>query len=224
MIGREPGIEILGQVPTVSRRQARLARTGTGYELENLSSNNPVELDGRVVAAATPVGDGSSIRVGGDRIGGPRCNHCGRENKCGDKGCWYCGTSLVNALRGVRTRRRVLMRLVDAAGAAIDLVEGETLQIGVGGGLGARLGGGSIESPGWSWVDATSFAVDDRAVATAEILNRQSTGEGAQAAVSARDGRVVQDHVAARATPDRHLAVDRGSDRAGAAQPRPPAA
>jgi hypothetical protein len=139
VIGREPSADIVVSLPTVSRRQARLAWTGSRFEVENLSPTNPIHLDGRTVTSSAAVGDGSRITAGdavlvvhdltaGDRISGPRCSHCGRENKSGDPECWFCGTSLVNALTGVRTKRRLILRLVDATGGRSDLVEGHAMQ------------------------------------------------------------------------------------------------
>lgn len=173
VIGREPGVEIHLPLPTVSRRQARLAWTGNGYELENLSATNPVVLDGRAVSTSASLSDGSSIRAGdailivhdltaADQIGGPRCSHCGRENKSGDAECWFCGTSLVNAPTAVRTKHRLILRLVDAGGSRSDLVEGQGLHVGSTGALEAR----PAAAPGEDDADAPVIAIDEgRAIA-----------------------------------------------------------
>lgn len=139
ILGREEGVEIVVPLATVSRRQARFAWDGSRFTLENLSTTNATRLDGGIVTAAKPVADGASIVAGdaaltfhdlatGDRIGGPRCSHCGRENASGDAECWFCGTSLVNALTGVRSRLRVMLRLVDIAGGRSDLLDGQSMR------------------------------------------------------------------------------------------------
>lgn len=65
----------------------------------------------------------------GDRISGPMCSHCNRENRAEDADCWYCGTSLVNAPTTQIRAQRVVFRLVDASGERFDVHEREAFVI-----------------------------------------------------------------------------------------------
>ncbi len=57
----------------------------------------------------------------GDRVSGPMCSHCDRENKSTDKDCWYCGTSLVNAPTVVLKSSKTACRIVSKAGESFDV-------------------------------------------------------------------------------------------------------
>jgi hypothetical protein len=91
-------------------------------------------INGAPLAGSLPLADGAHVDAGGqrltfwdlaagDQISGPVCSHCGRENTSADADCWFCGTSLVNAPTGIRTKRQVLCRLVGPDERAIDLID-----------------------------------------------------------------------------------------------------
>jgi hypothetical protein len=135
VIGREPSSDVVLDHPTVSRRQARLRGDGSRITIENLSSTNPTKLAGAPIHEAVGLDDGASIRAGevpvsfwdlasGDRLSGPRCSHCNRENSAADQECWFCGTSLVNAPTTIRSKLRVASLLVGPDGAHAVLDEG----------------------------------------------------------------------------------------------------
>ena len=181
VIGRAEPADIVLDRPTVSRRQAVLHGQRTSFSLENASSTNPTQVDNTTVTQPVALADGSTIVAGGivirfwdlasgDRISGPVCSHCNRENLATDAECWFCGTSLVNAPTGIRTRREVACRLVGADGLPLDLVEGQTLSFGDDG---AARGGGTAGQP----------------AATLEIRDGQPMLAGAAATVE-RDGEV----------------------------------
>jgi hypothetical protein len=183
VIGRAEPADIVLDRPTVSRRQAVLHGQRTTFSLENASSTNPTQVDNSTVSHPAALVDGSTIVAGGvvlrfwdlasgDRISGPVCSHCSRENLASDAECWFCGTSLVNAPTGIRTRREVTCRLVGADGLPLDLVEGQSLSFGEDGI--ARTGG----------------AAGDPA-ATLEMRDGQPTVAGA-AAILERDGEAVK--------------------------------
>lgn len=145
-IGRSADAAVQIDDATVSRQQAIVERMGSQFLLRNLSDTNPTSLHGTVPATAVPLMDGDDIKVGKvlvrfhhlasrDLLSGPICSHCGRENTAADPDCWFCGTSLVNASSQVRSRKRVVGRLVDATGAAHDLYAGESAIVRADGGV-----------------------------------------------------------------------------------------
>ena len=144
VVGRDAEASITIPIPTVSRRQAVVRWQGSGFSVENMSTTNPTRVGGAAIDAPTPLVDGSPIDAGGvrlafndlaagDRIGGPVCSHCGRENEARGTECWFCGTSLVNAPTAIRSRRRVVCRLVGADLVTYDLLEGGALVVRDGG-------------------------------------------------------------------------------------------
>jgi hypothetical protein len=135
VVGRDPTNEVVLDHPTVSRRQAQLRGAGARMTIENLSSTNPTKLGGVPIREAVELDDGATITAGeipvsfwdlasGDRLSGPRCSHCNRENSAADKECWFCGTSLVNAPTTIRSKLRVACRLVGSDGAHSVLDDG----------------------------------------------------------------------------------------------------
>lgn len=146
VIGRAEPADIVLPIPTVSRRQATLRARGATFAIENASATNPTRVGDAAVTAQTALVDGSVIVLGGqrlrywdlatgDRISGPVCSHCGRENVGTDAECWFCGTSLVNAPTGIRTKRRVVCRLVGPDEQASDLIDEQMLAFGPDGAL-----------------------------------------------------------------------------------------
>ncbi|MBA2555922.1 MAG: FHA domain-containing protein, partial [Chloroflexi bacterium] len=131
-IGRLAGSTVVVDDPTVSRQQARVSFDGARFLAENLSSTNPTRLNGTQLQAPTPLSDGDRLTAGvmdltfhdlavGDRLSGPMCSHCGRENSSTQRDCWYCGTSLVSAATTIRQRLQVAARIVTRDGARYDL-------------------------------------------------------------------------------------------------------
>jgi hypothetical protein len=189
VIGRAEPADIVLDRPTVSRRQAVLHGQRTSFSLENASSTNPTHVDGTAVAKPVALADGSTIVAGGvvlrfwdlasgDRISGPVCSHCNRENLATDAECWFCGTSLVNAPTGIRTRREVTCRLVGADGLPLDLVEGQSLTFGDDG---TPRGGGVAGEP------TARFEVRDGQPTLAGAATVEHGSEPADAG----DGRIV---------------------------------
>lgn len=140
VIGRGSDAAVRVDDPAVSRRQARLISDGGRYLMENLSETNPTKLNDSVPESAVPLMDGDAIEVGktrltfhhlaaGDRLLGPICSHCGRENNSAERDCWFCGTSLVNAPSVLRTRRQVVARLIDDDGGVTDMFAGQAATI-----------------------------------------------------------------------------------------------
>jgi hypothetical protein len=137
-IGRDPSGDVVLTGQTVSRRQALLRGEGTRFVLDNRSSINPTTVNGAQIVGSMPLADGARIDAGGQRltfwdlaagdtISGPVCSNCGRENVSSDADCWFCGTSLVNAPTGIRTKRKVACRLVGADERAIDLLDQQVI-------------------------------------------------------------------------------------------------
>jgi hypothetical protein len=144
VIGRDSAADLVVPLKTVSRRQARLSWDGARFVFENLSNTNPSRIDGAPVAGHAALAEGTRIDAGGavlrfhdlaagDRVSGPVCSHCSRENRSGDPECWFCGTSLVNAVTSVRRKRRVELRLVGETGDVTDLLDGMALVLRPGG-------------------------------------------------------------------------------------------
>jgi hypothetical protein len=132
LIGRETGAAVALTDPTVSRRQAALNERGGRYVIENLSGTNPTRVNDAPLDGETELSDGDRIKAGSvllffhdlsshDTLQGPVCSYCHRENKATDKDCWYCGTSLVNALTRARERRPVVCRVISSTGMWRDL-------------------------------------------------------------------------------------------------------
>jgi FHA domain-containing protein len=132
LIGRETGAAVALSDPTVSRRHALVTERDGRYLVENLSQTNPARLNDAPLDRRTELSDGDRIKAGSvllffhdlashDALQGPVCSYCRRENKSTDKDCWYCGTSLVNALTLMRERRPVSCRVVAASGIWRDL-------------------------------------------------------------------------------------------------------
>ena len=67
VIGRHPICTIVMEGGFISRRQARLANTASGWVLEDLHSTNGTELNGRELEAGeiVPLSKGDQIRMGG---------------------------------------------------------------------------------------------------------------------------------------------------------------
>jgi FHA domain len=137
-LGRASEATIRLDLPTVSRHQAVLRPDGTRILVENLSTTSATTVDDRPITGPTPLADGARLQAStvamrfhdlaiADRLSGPVCSNCGRENPSPTGDCWFCGTSLVNAPTQLRTRRRVRCRLVDAAGGATNLYDEQVL-------------------------------------------------------------------------------------------------
>ena len=118
----------------------------SGCIIETLSQTNPTHVNDVAIDRPVPLADGDRLRLGsarltfhdlasGDRISGPLCSHCARENRPDDHDCWFCGTSLINAPTNVLAHREVSCRLVSeagdasTAGAVHDLLPGESFAI-----------------------------------------------------------------------------------------------
>lgn len=139
-IGRAPESDILLEDQTISRRHAELRVTEGAFILENVSKTNVAKVNGVAIDRPVPLSDQDSVEVGGlhltfhdlqagDRISGPMCSHCSRENMPTDEDCWYCGTSLVNAPTSILETRKVACRIVSDAGDTFDIHEGEAFVI-----------------------------------------------------------------------------------------------
>ncbi len=137
-IGRGAEVEIRVDAQTVSRVQASVGLEGDHFVIENVSTTNPTKLNGVVIERRVPLSDGDEVQAGSlalifhdlaaaDRLSGPMCSHCSRENLGTDADCWYCGTSLVNAPTTILQRREVACRLVSATGEHHDLLTEESL-------------------------------------------------------------------------------------------------
>ncbi len=137
-VGRSREASIVLDDATVSRRHFRIYFDSGSFVLENMSQTNPTRIAGTAIAQPVRLSDQTPIRAGeldlvfhdltaGDRFSGPVCSHCGRENSGGERDCWYCGTSLVNAPTTVRERRLVGCRVIAASGAPRDLYPGQRL-------------------------------------------------------------------------------------------------
>lgn len=139
-IGRSPSAGIRLEDETVSRMHAAIRRENDAFVIENRSTKNVTRVDGVALSGPTPLADGATIELGrvrlrfhdlsaGDRLSGPRCSYCERENLATANDCWYCGTSLVNAPTSVIERRPVVCRLVARDESVHDLLPNMTLQV-----------------------------------------------------------------------------------------------
>ncbi len=143
-VGRSAQSGIVVDDATVSRRHFRVSLVAGSFLLENLSQTNVTKLRDAPLTAPVRLTDGDPIQAGmvrltfhdlasGDRFSGPLCSHCGRENASGERDCWYCGTSLVNAPTTIRQRKLVGCRVVSADGQRRDLYAGERVIVRPGG-------------------------------------------------------------------------------------------
>jgi DNA-binding winged helix-turn-helix (wHTH) protein len=64
LIGRDPGVHVFLDHPSVSRRHARISIAAGRVVLEDLNSRNGTWIDGRGITAPTEVHDGAIIGVG----------------------------------------------------------------------------------------------------------------------------------------------------------------
>ncbi|MBA2381082.1 MAG: FHA domain-containing protein [Chloroflexi bacterium] len=194
MLGRESDAGLVVPLATMSRRQGRLAWDGARFLFENLSTSNVSRIDGAAVAGVVPLGDGMRIEAGGtvlrfhdlaagDRVSGPVCSHCGRENRSGDPECWFCGTSLVNAVTSVRRKRRVELRLIGETGDVTDLLDGMVLAPRSGGGWDAvatEAGPRARQPRAWATpavaLDDGRPRVVDETTVTIEAANKRPEG------------------------------------------------
>jgi len=140
IVGRAEGSDVLIDDPTVSRRQAVVSTDSGRYVLENVSQTNVATVNGVRVDRPVPLSDGDTLNIGnvqltfhdlqaGDRLSGPLCSHCSRENMSTDKDCWYCGTSLVNAPTTILSTKKVAFRMISGSGEKHDVHSGETFVI-----------------------------------------------------------------------------------------------
>lgn len=137
-VGRSPDSDVRIDEATVSRQQATIRAQGDGWLIENASSTNPTRLNGAPVEQPSPLSDGDRVEIGtaslvfhdlsaADRLSGPVCSHCSRENLAGDSDCWFCGTSLVNAPTTILRRLPAVVRFVAESGETHDLLPDEIL-------------------------------------------------------------------------------------------------
>ena len=148
LIGRAPGSDILLEDRTVSRQQAVVKLEDGIFVLEGVSETNVAKINGVAIDRPVPLSDGDTVQLGAiqitfhdlqasDRVSGPICSHCSKENKATDKDCWYCGTSLVNAPTIVLKSSKTACRLVSRAGESFDVHPGEAFVL-------ASTGGPSV--------------------------------------------------------------------------------
>jgi hypothetical protein len=140
IVGRSQGSDVLLQDRTISRKHAVVRVEDGVFVLENVSETNVAKVNGVAIERPVPLSDGDSIELGalqisfhdlhaGDRVSGPMCSHCSRENMPTDKDCWYCGTSLVNAPTAILEPKRALCRLVSEDGESFDIHQGEAFVV-----------------------------------------------------------------------------------------------
>lgn len=139
-LGRGADADIRLEGETVSRSHAAVRAEGDGFVIEHLSATNPTHVNDVAIERTVPLADGDQLRLGsaqlsfhdlatGDRLSGPMCSHCFRENRLADHDCWYCGTSLVNAPTNVLAKREVSCRLLAADAVTHDLLPGESFGV-----------------------------------------------------------------------------------------------
>src|SRR5215210_3943734 len=63
-IGRDPENDVVISHPQVSRRHARLYRSGSGWLVENLSQSNPARLHGQALYRTAPLQPGEVLMLG----------------------------------------------------------------------------------------------------------------------------------------------------------------
>ena len=64
VLGRDPGVQVLVDVPGVSRRHARIVLRGAEVEVEDLGSKNGTYVGDRRVVGPTPLADRDRLRLG----------------------------------------------------------------------------------------------------------------------------------------------------------------
>ena len=64
IIGRDPGLSVRLDLPSVSRRHARIVVSSTGATVEDLGSKNGTFLRGERVVGAAELADGDEIAIG----------------------------------------------------------------------------------------------------------------------------------------------------------------
>nr|WP_300148653.1 FHA domain-containing protein [Propionicimonas sp.] len=64
LIGRSSDCQLLLDDDYVSTRHARISRTPTGYQVEDLGSTNGTFVNNQRIATATPFGIGDTLRIG----------------------------------------------------------------------------------------------------------------------------------------------------------------
>jgi len=143
VIGRNAEADITIDDPRISREHLAItaaAEPNGIHTLEHLSHTNPTLVGGQAVAGVVNITDGTAIQIGDaslvfhdlharDRISGPVCHICGRENTDADRDCWFCGTSLLNAPTTLRELRPVALRVVSSTGRWGDLYAGRWLAL-----------------------------------------------------------------------------------------------
>ena len=161
-LGRGGDVDLRLSGETVSRLHAAVRPAADGYVVENRSQTNPTRLNDVAIDRPAPLSDGDRLQLGsarltfhdlaaGDRISGPLCSHCSRENRPDDHDCWYCGTSLINAPTNVLARREVRCRMVSSSGEVHDLLAGESFAL-------TATGAGAVQRDGETLPGATTIA------------------------------------------------------------------
>jgi pSer/pThr/pTyr-binding forkhead associated (FHA) protein len=143
VIGRSAEADISIDDPRISREHLAITAASEpngSHTLEHLSHTNPTLVSGQAVAGVVNITDGTVIQIGDaslvfhdlharDRISGPVCHICGRENTDTQRDCWFCGTSLLNAPTTLRELRPVTLRVVSSTGRSEDLYAGQWLAL-----------------------------------------------------------------------------------------------
>ena len=143
VVGRSAEADIPIDDPKISREHLAItaaAEPNGSHTLEHLSHTNPTLVGGTAVAGTVNITDGTVIQIGDvslvfhdlharDRISGPVCHICGRENTDTQRDCWFCGTSLLNAPTTLRELRPVTLRAVSSSGRSEDLYAGQWLAL-----------------------------------------------------------------------------------------------
>lgn len=63
VLGRHPECDIVLESGSVSRQHAKVVKTGTSYQLEDLKSRNGTFINGRLIGEPTKLVEGDSIRI-----------------------------------------------------------------------------------------------------------------------------------------------------------------
>ncbi len=165
-VGRRADADIVIQNDTVSRLHFILRPGGTGFSIENLSQSTDTRVGGESTLGPKSLKDGDFIQAGDvsfhfhDMARAPgrqevACSHCSRSNGLIRRECWYCGTSMVNALTAGFKVARPVVRLVGLHGS-VTLFAGECAITGESGLLEAVNAGPDtlsiIEASGTDWI------------------------------------------------------------------------